>query len=469
LLYVIAYAYVSYNKKDIIKQVTAQISEKLSGTVVVNNVDLSFLRTFPQISVMLEKVSIKDTMYDVHKHPFFTAEALYARISVWNVITKTDPLTGLRIDNGNLYIYTDSSGYTNNYLLSGKKGEDTTIQKKSKKVVLDEIKLNNFHITLNNVLKNKLLEFEAEKFVCNIRDKDSTLRLRTKSNLLIKSFAFNLAKGSYIKGKTFKGNFDLFYNLRNKHLTFDKISIDIGDQPFILTGLFALDASPRFNLKVDAKKITIEKGKTYLPEKVALAVSVVALNQPLDINVDINGPLTPGDPLVTVDWATTRNTTVTTPFFVFENCSFTGGYTNELVPGLPRRDPNSRIRIHNFNGEWEGIPMKSSNIYIDDLVNPMINFDLQSTFSLTTLNNLLQNNSLTLSEGKANLDVTYSGPLIKNSNTNTTLDGTLKINDGLVMYNPRSIALKNCRLFSVVSEKVDCRSKLIMGFTRSSI
>ena len=458
VLYIIAYIYVSVNKKSIIVQVTQQISEKLDGKVTIGNVDLSFLRTFPQISVLLEKVAIKDTLYNEHKHPFFTAGKLYARISVFQVIAKKDPLTGIRIDDGNLYLFTDTSGYTNGYLLSGKKTPGPTRTTSSKKMVLDEIKLNNFHITLDNKLSNKLLEFDVEKLVCDIRDKDSTLRLRTKNEIVIKSLAFNLNKGSYVKGKTFEGNFDLFYNLRNQQLYFDDISVKIGKQPFSLTGKFNLTKTPDFTLVVNTKKLDVKLGTSFLPEKVARAISVISLDQPIDVKTVVTGPLTPGDPLVTVEWNAPKKSTVTTPFFTFQNCVFSGGYTNEFIPGLPRRDPNSRIRIHNFTGEWEGIPLNSENIYIDNLEVPMINFDLKSNFSLSTLNNLLQNNSIKLNEGNAALDVTYTGPLIKNSNANTFINGTLKIKDGLMLYAPRNIALKNCN-GSIVFENTNVTVK----------
>ena len=428
------------------------------GKVTIGDVDLSFLRTFPQISVLLEKVAVKDTMFNEHKHAFFTADKLYARISVFNVIGKKDPLTGIRVDDGNLYMFTDTTGYTNNYLLAGKKKNEGTPGTKQKKVILDDIRLNNFHITIDNKKANKLLEFNANKFVCDINDNNSILRFRTKNDIFIKSFAFNLNKGSFIKGKTLKGNFDLFYNQKNKQLYFDQLAANIGDQPFSLSGKFNLNSSPDFKLVVDTRKLDVKKGTTFLPEKVALAVSVVSLDKPVNLKVTITGPLTPGDPLVNVEWATTAKTRVSTPFFEFTNCTFTGGYTNEFIVGLPRRDPNSRIRIHNLTGEWEGIPLNSKNVYIDDLVEPMINFDLASSFKLSTLNNLLQSNSVKMNEGNADLNITFSGPLIKNSNGNTFINGDLIIKDGLMMYAPRNIPLKDLN-GSIVFKNTDVMVK----------
>ena len=156
VMYIIAYAYVSINKKSIVTQVTKQISEKLNGSVSIGNIDLSFLRTFPQISVLLTKVSIKDSMFNTHKHAFFTADKLYARISVFQVIAKKDPLTGIRVEDGTLYFYTDTAGYTNGYLLKGKAPPGPKRKTASKRTILDDITLVNFNIVQDDRQKSKL-------------------------------------------------------------------------------------------------------------------------------------------------------------------------------------------------------------------------------------------------------------------------------------------------------------------------
>ena len=73
-LYIIAFTYVSINKKKIISQVTAEISKKIGGKVSIGNVDLSFFRHFPKMSVALKQVSITDSMFTSHGHTFFKAD-----------------------------------------------------------------------------------------------------------------------------------------------------------------------------------------------------------------------------------------------------------------------------------------------------------------------------------------------------------------------------------------------------------
>lgn len=71
IVYIAAYAYVASNKKSIILQIKGQVADKLNGEVQIGNISLGFLSTFPNISVLLEKVLIKDTLFSQHQHPFF--------------------------------------------------------------------------------------------------------------------------------------------------------------------------------------------------------------------------------------------------------------------------------------------------------------------------------------------------------------------------------------------------------------
>ena len=101
---------------------------------------------------------------------------------------------------------------------------------------------------------------------------------------------------------------------------------------------------PQFTLKVHTRQILYSFAKTLLTKKVDTALSIVDLDQKLDADANISGPLKGGDPLIYVTWVV-KNTHLITPFFDFDDASFTGFYTDEVVKGQPRRDPNSKIVI----------------------------------------------------------------------------------------------------------------------------
>jgi hypothetical protein len=115
------FTYVTVNRKKIINQITQEVSKKLNGKVTIENIDISFLRRFPKVSAVLHNVSLTDTMFAYHHHPFFKGENVFVNLGIMGLIKKESSLTGFGIENAGFYLFTDTSGYTNSYLFKRKK------------------------------------------------------------------------------------------------------------------------------------------------------------------------------------------------------------------------------------------------------------------------------------------------------------------------------------------------------------
>jgi len=442
LVYVAAYSYVAANKKDIILQIKQQATDKLNGDLQIDDISLGFLMTFPHISVLLKKVSIKDTLFSQHQHPFFKSEKVYINLNVTGIMRKDNPINGIRIENGQLYIYTDASGYTNAYLFSPKR-DVKAATKTSAKIDIDNIKLRGVRLILNDLKKGKLYDFDVTKLNCNITASDSTIRFKTKNNILVHSLAFYTKRGSFLKEARFEGNVNVFFNKISKQLKFNDLDITLKDHPFKLSGAFNFTKTPDFSFKVTTKNIDYDFARSLLADSNSAALSVVKLEKPIDeVSAEISGPLKGGGQLVTAKWKCNKNN-VQSHFANFTNSSFNGAYTNELIAGQKRNNANSRLHLYNFKGNWEDLTIHSQNIYIDNLTVPMVNADIKAEFDLTQLNTLLGSSTLDLHKGKGLLDITYSGTLQANTNKNTLLNGKLTFSDGVLMYHPRSIEFKN--------------------------
>src|SRR5690606_14819754 len=121
--------------------------------------------------------------------------------------------------------------------------------------------------------------------------------------------------------------------------------------------------NPQFALRIHTKNIEYEKIKSFIPDKIARSLGIVKLSNPLDASAIISGPLKGGDPFLNIHWAT-KNTSLATPFFDFDEASFTGFFTNEVIKGLERNDSNSKIVAHNFEAKWRGLPVKITTLEI---------------------------------------------------------------------------------------------------------
>ncbi len=443
LLYIVVFAYVSLNKQKIIKQVTDQVSKKLNGKLSIGTVELSFFRHFPKVSVLLHKVLLTDTMIAQHHHPLFEASEVFIELSIMKLIKKESALKGIRIEKGNFYLFTDTSGYTNKYLLSPRK-EATAAKDSSHTInILKYVVLKDVRVTIEDRQKEKLHDLMLSNLDVDLDDRINTSFFTADANILVHSLAFNLPKGSFLKEKTFKGNFDMRYDKQTGQLKFDSIDIKLSDQLFNMSGVFDLKGTaPQFSVRLHTRDILYPTIKKLLPDRISKSLSIVDIDKPLTADAAISGPLRGGDPLIDITW-NAKHTQLKTPFLDFEDASFSGNFTDEVQPGLPRKDPNSRIVITNFSALWNGLPVRSGNIDILDLSTPTLTCDLQSDFPLASLNELIATNSLQLKSGDGSVNITYKGPIEKNNNTNSFINGFISFNKGTILYTPRDVLLED--------------------------
>ena len=435
--------YVSSNKHKIISQVTSAISKKINGNVKIGDVDLSFFENFPKVAVRVRDISITDTMYQQHKHPFFVGQEVFFTLSLMKLISKQPPVNGVRIKNGGLYLYTDSSGYSNTYLLKSKPDSSSSRASGASSQELTNIRISNFHLIIEDNKRGKFHDLAIKKLNATLDYKNDLIVVHTAADILVSSLAFNLSRGSFMKGKTFAGDFDLHYKISTKSLDFDSIDVKLQDHPFNLSGKFDLGSNaPQFSLRVHTRKIEYETAKTLLPVSISNSLSLVKLDAPVDADADVSGPLKGGEPLLNVAFAA-KETSLVTPFMDFTKATFNGSYSNEVVRGLPRTDPNSSIVVKDFTASWHELPVSAGKIQILDLLHPQLSADLNSTFALKELNQMVGSSAIDLQDGTGALNLRYQGPIEKNNNTNSFLDGTIAFKDGRILYAPRNVLLSN--------------------------
>jgi hypothetical protein len=434
--------YVSVNKKKIIRQVTSEISDQLNGQVAIGNIELSFIRNFPHISVLLHDVSITDTLFKTHHHTFFKGKEIFVSINVLKLIDHQPPIKGIRLQTGELYLYTDSTGYTNTYLFHLKKDTTSGSGQSEAKNELKNVLLQHLRFIVDDRKKQKLHDLVINQLKVGIDHKGNRLLLFTKADILVKSLAFNTMRGSFVKDKVFRGNFNLVFQKASKYLSFDSINIQLSGQPFNCSGQLELAGDqPQFWLRIHTRKISYDFIKSALPQKIAGSLSIVDVKSPLSAHANIAGPLKGGEPKIYVTWLA-RDISLNTLFLDFEHASFNGFFSNEVMPGLPRKDPNSVIEINGFTAQWHGLPVQSEKIRILNLYRPLLTCDLTSNFSLAALNELIGSKTLYLNQGEGNVQLNYAGPLARNDSTNSFLNGTVSFKDASIEYVPRNVEMK---------------------------
>jgi hypothetical protein len=430
----------------LITDATEQISQTIGGKISIADMGVSMFQNFPYISISIDNLKITDSLYTIHKHPLIQAEKIFVRINPWKLITLNISVNKVTVKNASFYLYTDTSGYTNAYLLKGNnKPKPKTKESQDLKNVLDKIEVHNVAVTINDLKDNKLFDFFITKIYAKTKIEDSAILVHMDQDVLIKSFAFNKTLGSFAQNHVFAGEYDFKFFPKAAKLEIDSMPITISKQPFLFRAKFEFGTIQQFNLEIKTPDIKLDFAKTLLTKKIAATITrLVNVSGPLKVHTTIGGSLiSKGDPYIKARFESV-NSTITTSFATFDSATFRGSFLNENVVGSTRNDDNSKVSIHEFVAKFGDLKIKSDDILIINLTNPYLSADIHSDFDVNDPDKFLNTQSFTMSKGSGKFNFMYEGPIDNPTPQNTKKTGSIELVKGLITLNASGAVLSNC-------------------------
>src|SRR4051794_15832614 len=433
-------AYINHHKQAFVTIINNKLNESVEGTATIKDVTINVWRHFPNADVALNDIVIKDSLYN---KPLLQARYLSTRINILKLIFKQVNIHNLFVEDAIFHLFSDKNGYTNAYLLKGKKkkssgGQSTTI---------DEIELKNVGIVTENATKEKWFGVLFNYAHAGLDYTDSVVNISLETNALVKGLGFNLQKGYFLKDKTLKANWKFSFNKASKHLSFNETPVKIGPTDFLLKGdFFVADTlTSHFRLSVKTSNINYKEAASLLTPNISRKVNLVELTKPFNLSATIEGGMGYRTiPQINVEWAVAHNQLIT-PALTLDDCSFTGTFTNERNKQYPRTDDNSEIALNKISAKWGKLLLvANSPTVVTNLVHPVLQFDFSSATNLSALEEKLNLATLHFIKGTAELNLQYNGPLGTNPALLEYLSGNLKVKNAEVVYKPRNLTFSNC-------------------------
>jgi len=438
-------SYVYYNKAELLKTITDELNGDLNGKLTIEKMEPSLIRGFPGISVSLENVLLRDSLWLSHKHDLVNAKNVFISIDALSILTGSPRIKDIRIQNGSMYVYTDSNGIRNSDIFKKKapvkKGEGGGTKK------INRIYLDNVNVTVDDQQKDKLFKFAIDNFLGRINYNGEGWKGNIRLKAKVESFAFKLSRGSFIKNQVLDMDLDMSYSDLSHQLLIPEQEISIGKDELQLGGKFKFaENASDFELTIKAPSILYKNAAAFLPSQIGVKLKPYSIKEPIEVGVLIRGKLKQGgDPRVYASWKV-ENNALTSLGETITECSFTGEFTNEMVKGRPRKDPNSAISFYKMTGKYYDIPFTADSIRINDLRNPIFTGKFKSEFPLTKLNKVITGNTFFFNSGMADLSIDYKAPFNQNTSGQRFIYGTVHVHDATATYKPRNLALKNMQL-----------------------
>lgn len=452
-LWLLVWGYVILNKKDLISQVNAELTSKVKGEIKINDLEPSLLSTFPNVSIRLSGVTVRDSLWPQHHHDLLKAERMFIRLTLFSLFSGSPEISKVIVENGSVLIFSDSSGYSNEYMFQSNKRVPASSTSNSNSAVPD-IELKNVTLKLDLKDRDKLYDFDISTLKCDIKSKGTTLKMDVRMNLLVHDLAFNLERGSFVKGKPIRGKIALNFDREQKKLSFSNINLNIDKQDFNFTGMFDFSGKPPlYYLAIKTKNVQYAKASLLLPKNISKKLDSFAVEKPIDVTAIIDGSKVPNRmPLVNVD-VKIKNNNISTPVGNFTDVTVSGHFGNQVKTSEPKSDANSGFSFTNCSGNWENIPLKSNKLSINNLNHPMMDCDFHSAFNLEKLNDALGTNTIEFTTGWVMADVSFHGALMKSDTNAANIFGTVNLTDASIKYLPRNLTFTRCSGSLVFDDK----------------
>jgi len=447
ILFVIgAMLYVTYNKGRVLKMVSTELNQKLDGQITIGDMKPQLFKRFPNISLELKNVTIRDKRFAEHKHTLLDAKQFYVSLNALSMLTGKASIDRIDINNATADLYTDDTGYSN--LSVFKKGSKNQPKEPTGKNVPPELQLfsfSNLQLKVDDRSKNKLFYFDVRSFNGRMQSTDTNWQANFRLDVLAKSMMFKKKNGSFIENKPITGNFKATGDDDGK-ITVNSDAVNIGPNRFKLDAVFGADKRPAdFKIHLTCDQITWRQASQLVAANIKRKLDQYDVSEPIEVTARIEGSFAGGNPFLYIT-AKVHDSKVSTPVTVFDNCGFDAIFTNNFENGKGFTDDNSVIRFMRFSGSYKQIPFNIDTGSIVNINKPIATGDLRVNFPVANLNEIMGNKIARFTKGRVISYLRYRGDIVNYQLNKPFVTGYINIKNADITYIPEKLKLINSSL-----------------------
>jgi len=437
--------YISFNKKSILADITNVLNKNLhGGKLTIGGMDPTFLSGFPNISLSLKEVVLKDSLWEKHHHTLLEAKDFNISVNTFALFRGTILINKVTINQAKIDLFTDSTGYSNTFVLKkNKQSKNGKTDDGNSVTELRKLALNDVQFVLNNQKGHKLFQFNVNELNGKMDYPGDNWNAKVSLKVMANSLAFSTLKGSFIKNKLVQGNLEAHYDDQSGIITVKPRLLKIGEDDFIIGANFYTKKNDGdFRFDITENNLLWKHATALLAPDIAAHLNMFDLKNPLAVHCLLGGNFnSSGDPSLYITCKVDNNY-LTTPEGNIDSCSFNGLYTNRYDKNQPLSDKNSAIELFGLKGNYEQVPFRVDTGIISNLDKPIIAGTLKSTFAVSRLNHLL-NESMNFTKGNADLNLKYRADIVNFKLVKPAVDGLININNADFVYLPNKLNFKN--------------------------
>lgn len=430
--------YFESNKTEIVSKINTQINNNILGEAKIGDIGYKFLIGFPNVTVVLRDVELKDSLYKIHKRPVLKAGEIEVRLNVLRLLEKEVDIHKIVIINATIDLFKDKNGVSNSNIFKPKKKK----KKSDTTTAIDEVILNNVAFISENQQRNKLFKFQIYSLKSPIDYTDEGWKTNLKLSAFAHSMAFNSKKGSFIKNKKLEGKLAVHFSKPQNKISVSTDNLGIGDDDFAIKANFNVGKGNSL-FAIDIKtQIKWSNAYNLLSTNISSKLKKFDLQKPLQASCVIKGDMkVQGDPEIVVH-AQIREDVLKSSYGAVEKCSFNGKFTNNYKIGLGYNDFNSAVIITDFKGEYKKINISIPSAIINNLKKPVATGKFNSEYDVVNLGSFINPNFIKFIDGKAKVQLDFKVDIVDLKLNKPYFTGDIDLKSASFYYKPKNVTFQ---------------------------
>ncbi|MBX9807010.1 MAG: AsmA family protein [Flavobacteriaceae bacterium] len=431
--------YFEKNNATIVKQINTQINQNISGEAKIGSIGYKFLVGFPNFTVVLKNVELKDSLIAIHKRPVLKAGEIEVRLNVLSLLKKEVNIHKIIISDATIDLFKDKNGVSNSNIFKTKKKKT----KSETTTSIDEVVLKNVNFISENQKGNKLFSFQIESLKSEIKYSDEGWRTDVRLKTFAKSLAFNTKRGSFVQDKTIEGKLAVNFSTKQNKINVETKNLEIGKDLFNIAAHFSVDTgSSPFEIAIRTN-IVWKNASNLLSNNISSKLNKFDLQEPLTASCVIKGDMSvAGDPEIVVN-AVIKDDELSMTYGGVKKCSFKGEFTNNYQDGLGFNDANSAIIITDFKGDFKEIPISIPSAVINNLEKPVATGKFNSEYDVVKLGNFINQEFIKFSGGKAKVNLDFNVDIVDLKLNKPKFTGAIIIDNASLFLKSKNVNFKN--------------------------
>ncbi|WP_163400827.1 AsmA family protein [Flavobacterium fluviatile] len=430
--------YFNHNKTEIIAKINTKINENINGEFHIGDFQYKLLTGFPNFTLALKYVELKDNQWNTHKYTLLKANEIEVRLNVWSLLQKEINIRKMLINNAQIYVYKAENGYSNANIFKPKK-KKTAENKSETETIINHVEFNHVHFTLDNRLGDKLFDFDVASLKSKVRYNGDNWQTNVFLDTQINSLAFNTIHGSFAKQKKLKGTLAVSFDSEKEKIDVKTKGLKIGEDSFDIMAFFNVGKrNSLFGINIGTT-ILWQSASSLLSGNISSKLNRFDLKKPIDVNCDIKGDLNvEGDPKIVVQ-ALIKDNELNIPDGSITDCNFKGIFTNNFKPKAGFSDANSAIILTRFSGKYKNVPLTIPQLSINNLDKPLATGIVNSDFDIKNLNEENTEKWIDFTEGHASANLKFQFDIVDLYITKPRFIGNINVRNASFHFIPKNV------------------------------